>query len=114
MNQQDWNSGRFSVLAHMQIDSARSLDGLNLHLVPPGLNARRTVHEKRASAHSLPVPTASRASGQTLKVVSLKIRPLAVKGLASKERTMAAEVQWHFSGDYFENCNCSVVCPCLV
>ena len=27
---------------------------------------------------------------------------------------MAAEVQWHFSGDYFENCNCSVVCPCLV
>jgi hypothetical protein len=23
-------------------------------------------------------------------------------------------VQWHFSGDYFENCNCSVVCPCLV
>ena len=27
---------------------------------------------------------------------------------------MVAEVQWHFSGDYFENCNCSVVCPCLV
>jgi hypothetical protein len=27
---------------------------------------------------------------------------------------MAAEVQWHLSGDYFENCNCSVVCPCLV
>src|SRR5262244_4551093 len=25
---------------------------------------------------------------------------------------MAAE--WHLSGDYFENCNCSVVCPCLV
>jgi Protein of unknown function (DUF1326) len=22
--------------------------------------------------------------------------------------------EWHFSGDYFENCNCSVVCPCLV
>ena len=22
--------------------------------------------------------------------------------------------QWHLSGDYFENCNCSVVCPCLV
>jgi hypothetical protein len=21
---------------------------------------------------------------------------------------------WHLSGDYFENCNCSVVCPCLV
>ena len=21
---------------------------------------------------------------------------------------------WHFSGDYFENCNCSVVCPCFV
>jgi len=27
---------------------------------------------------------------------------------------MAAQVQWHFSGDYFENCNCSVVCPCLI
>jgi hypothetical protein len=22
--------------------------------------------------------------------------------------------QWNFSGDYFENCNCSVVCPCFV
>jgi len=27
---------------------------------------------------------------------------------------MTAQVQWHLSGDYFENCNCSVVCPCLV
>ncbi len=27
---------------------------------------------------------------------------------------MAAQVQWHLSGDYFENCNCSVVCPCLI
>jgi hypothetical protein len=27
---------------------------------------------------------------------------------------MAAQVQWRFTGDYFENCNCSVVCPCLV
>ena len=25
-----------------------------------------------------------------------------------------ADVQWHLSGDYFENCSCSVVCPCLV
>ena len=23
-------------------------------------------------------------------------------------------VQWRLSGDYFENCNCSVVCPCLI
>src|SRR5215469_9880458 len=22
--------------------------------------------------------------------------------------------EWHLSGDYFENCNCSVVCPCIV
>ena len=22
--------------------------------------------------------------------------------------------QWQLSGDYFENCNCDVVCPCLV
>jgi hypothetical protein len=27
---------------------------------------------------------------------------------------MAAQVQWQLSGDYFENCNCSVVCPCLI
>jgi hypothetical protein len=27
---------------------------------------------------------------------------------------MAAQVQWHLSGDYFENCNCSIVCPCIV
>src|SRR5215469_16964643 len=27
---------------------------------------------------------------------------------------MAEQIQWHFSGDFFENCNCSVVCPCLV
>ena len=23
-------------------------------------------------------------------------------------------VQWNLSGDYFENCNCSVICPCLI
>jgi hypothetical protein len=27
---------------------------------------------------------------------------------------MADQPQWHLSGDYFENCSCSVVCPCLV
>jgi hypothetical protein len=27
---------------------------------------------------------------------------------------MTAQVQWDFTGDYFENCNCSVVCPCLM
>lgn len=27
---------------------------------------------------------------------------------------MADQVRWQLSGDYFENCNCSVVCPCLV
>ncbi len=34
--------------------------------------------------------------------------------LGQKEGAMAAQVQWHLSGDYFENCNCSVVCPCLI
>src|SRR6516165_9145575 len=28
------------------------------------------------------------------------------------EGVMAAA--WQISGDYFENCNCNVVCPCLV
>jgi len=27
---------------------------------------------------------------------------------------MAAQPKWQLSGDYFENCNCNVVCPCLV
>ena len=27
---------------------------------------------------------------------------------------MADQIQWQLSGDYFENCSCSVVCPCLV
>lgn len=27
---------------------------------------------------------------------------------------MAAQAKWRLSGDYFENCNCDVVCPCLV
>lgn len=27
---------------------------------------------------------------------------------------MATETKWDLSGDYFENCNCDVVCPCLV
>ena len=27
---------------------------------------------------------------------------------------MANATKWQISGDYFENCNCSVVCPCLV
>src|SRR5215472_13403860 len=27
---------------------------------------------------------------------------------------MAAQTKWRFKGDYFENCNCDVVCPCLV
>jgi hypothetical protein len=24
-----------------------------------------------------------------------------------------AQTNWHIAGDYFENCNCKVVCPCL-
>jgi len=26
---------------------------------------------------------------------------------------MPMQPKWQFSGDYFENCNCNVVCPCL-
>ena len=26
---------------------------------------------------------------------------------------MASQTKWRLSGDYFENCNCDVVCPCL-
>lgn len=24
-----------------------------------------------------------------------------------------AETNWHLQGDYFENCNCTVLCPCI-
>ena len=27
---------------------------------------------------------------------------------------MATQQPWQLTGDYFENCNCNVVCPCLV
>ena len=27
---------------------------------------------------------------------------------------MADQVAWHLSGDYFEHCSCSLLCPCLV
>src|SRR5215468_11448544 len=27
---------------------------------------------------------------------------------------MATQPRWQLAGDYFENCNCNVVCPCLV
>jgi hypothetical protein len=27
---------------------------------------------------------------------------------------MADPVAWHLSGDYFENCSCSLLCPCLM
>jgi hypothetical protein len=27
---------------------------------------------------------------------------------------MTDQIQWRISGDYFENCNCNIVCPCLV
>lgn len=26
---------------------------------------------------------------------------------------MTTEVKWQLTGDYFENCNCDVICPCL-
>jgi len=33
---------------------------------------------------------------------------------SQRERAMADPIQWHLCGDYFENCSCSIVCPCLV
>ncbi|MCP3383932.1 DUF1326 domain-containing protein [Bradyrhizobium sp. CCGUVB4N] len=27
---------------------------------------------------------------------------------------VSSQVSWNLSGDYFENCSCSIVCPCLV
>src|SRR5271166_266889 len=31
-----------------------------------------------------------------------------------REEHMATQSKWRLTGDYFENCNCDVVCPCLV
>src|SRR5262249_7935578 len=30
------------------------------------------------------------------------------------DKRRKAMANWRLSGDYFENCNCDVVCPCLV
>src|SRR5579872_6885146 len=43
-----------------------------------------------------------------------KSASLTLVGLPSGEDRMAAQAKWRLSGDYFENCNCDVVCPCLV
>ena len=37
-----------------------------------------------------------------------------LSGSTQWERAMADQVPWHLSGDYFENCSCSILCPCLV
>jgi hypothetical protein len=29
------------------------------------------------------------------------------------EQMTAASIRWQIAGDYFENCNCDVVCPCV-
>src|SRR5687767_12743860 len=34
--------------------------------------------------------------------------------LELQEAAMADQPRWQISGDYFENCSCDVVCPCLV
>ncbi|MGI8552948.1 MAG: DUF1326 domain-containing protein, partial [Dehalococcoidia bacterium] len=26
---------------------------------------------------------------------------------------VSTQARWQFHGDYFENCNCEIVCPCL-
>ena len=52
----------------------------------------------------------SRSSSIKCPVLSLG----AVHFLTTMERMMADQVHWQFSGDYFENCSCTVVCPCLV
>src|SRR6516165_10393976 len=41
-------------------------------------------------------------------------RPNAKRRVGQTAWRIAMAAQWHLSGDYFENCNCSVVCPCLV
>src|SRR5690242_14908651 len=42
-------------------------------------------------------------------------QPLRQSGSSPDGRTrMAAQKKWQLTGDYFENCNCDVVCPCLV
>src|SRR5262249_5409335 len=47
-------------------------------------------------------------------VVSRSHAPTTGRVLRPAEGKMADQVQWQLSGDYFENCSCSVVCPCLV
>src|SRR6185369_13283776 len=63
-------------------------------------------------------PTLSVACGFSPRSVAFLstwlIRKQSVGFSAQRERAMADQVPWHLSGDCFENCSCSVVCPCLV
>jgi hypothetical protein len=59
------------------------------------------------------VPTRRELIGVSLLTASALAAPAIVnsKAFAAGEKN---QTKWSLSGDYFENCNCAVVCPCAV
>jgi hypothetical protein len=57
------------------------------------------------------VPTRRELLGLGLLTASaLAARPLVGSASAQEKK----QTKWSFSGDYFENCNCAVSCPCVI
>src|SRR6516162_9788072 len=51
--------------------------------------------------------------GVSVLAASALAAPAFVTGAASAAGE-TNQTKWNLSGDYFENCNCGVVCPCVV
>src|SRR6516164_3819844 len=80
-----------------------------------GKNAVKPLRQRSGFQPNLP-PYGCR---QSERVSGLRALPNAKRrgienGHGQTAWRIAMAAQWHLSGDYFENCNCSVVCPCLV
>ena len=40
--------------------------------------------------------------------------PLTGEGQDGGDSNLTTEERWNLKGDYFENCNCEILCPCIV
>jgi hypothetical protein len=59
------------------------------------------------------LPTRRELLGAGVLTASALATPAFVRGAASATGEKN-QTKWNLSGDYFENCNCGVVCPCVV
>jgi hypothetical protein len=59
------------------------------------------------------LPTRRELLGAGVLTASALAAPALVSGAAAAADEKN-QVKWSLSGDYFENCNCSVTCPCVI